>query len=285
MSYDQAWIYSTDALNVLDKFHESEFVVYVEGDEDILFWTTLFNKSGIQNHYMQSAGGIGELLKIMAQICEENARVIVACDTNYSMILNTRPLHVRIISTYGHSIENTMYCSNTLSVAINNLSHNVTNRVDFISQWMTKFCNDAEELIIYDLAREMYGTAIEVFGNNCSRFLTTPRSSYLDKNKITAFISSIKKHFSRGEIKESKRQLTMCKMQYKYIISGHFLTNGVINLIKNAARRHIRRRPVIPLASLYALTCDGCIRCVNHCPEFAVVEQRINNAVSSIRLI
>jgi hypothetical protein len=279
------WIYGTSALDVLDKFHESNFVVYVEGDEDIVFWSTLFNKAGIRNHYIESAGGIEELRKTMSQILKDNARVIVACDTDYSMLLNTLPKHDRIISTYGHSIENTMYCKNTLNIVIKNISRHTTDRVNFITQWMEEFCNDSKELIIYDVARDKYGKSVRVFGDNCSRFLKTPRSSKLDKNKITSYISSIKKHFSKDELSESKRLLTKCKMKYKYIINGHFLTNGVINLIKNAARPYLGRRPVIPLSTLYTLTCDGCIRCSHHCPEFAVVEQRINNAVSSIRLM
>ena len=55
MSSEIEWGYETSALNVLDRFHESDFVIYVEGDEDSIFWSSLFKKAGIYNYYMEPA--------------------------------------------------------------------------------------------------------------------------------------------------------------------------------------------------------------------------------------
>lgn len=122
MSNEIEWGYDTSALDVLDKFHESNFIIFVEGDEDVIFWSSLFDKAGIHNYHIDSADGIKELKKIMSQILNENARVIVACDSDYSILLNTLPNHKRIISTYGYSIENTMYCPKIINSVINKLS-------------------------------------------------------------------------------------------------------------------------------------------------------------------
>ena len=285
MSNDAEWGYTTNALNVLDKFHEANFVVYVEGDEDVVFWHSLFGKCGVLNHYIESAGGKPELRKIMSQILCENARVIVACDADYSMLLNTLPNHQQIISTYGHSIENTMYCPKIINSAVDKLSYRLENRIKSISEWVDSFCKSAKILVIYDIAREKYDKSIGVYGNNCCRFLTSSRSSQLDDTAISNYISSIQHHFRTSEIKECKRLLKSCPMDIRYIVKGHFLTNGVVNLIKRLVKHALGKAPTIPLKTLYALTSDGCKTCNNDCPEYAIVAQRINNAVDSIRLL
>jgi hypothetical protein len=144
MSDEQEWGYATDALNVLDKFHQAAFVIYVEGSDDIVFWSTLFNKAGEADFYIDYAGGIEELKKIMAQIINEDARVIVACDSHYSFLLGTSYIHDRIIRTLGHSIENTMYCPNILNQAINKLCRTLEDRKDAIHKWINEFCTTSQ---------------------------------------------------------------------------------------------------------------------------------------------
>jgi len=285
MSNEIEWGYDTSTLDVLDKFHESNFIIFVEGDEDVIFWSSLFDKAGIQNYYIESAGGIDELKKIMSQILNENARVITACDSDYSILLNTLPNHKRIISTYGHSIENTMYCPKIINSVIDKLSHRIQDRVQFISDWIDSFCNVAKVLVIYDIAREKYNKPIVVCGNNCSRFLTSHRSSRLNETIISDYISGIMHYFNNHEIEECKQLFEDCCLDTRYIIKGHFLTNGVINLIKGYTKRILGKAPTIPLTTLYALTCDACKSCNNFCPEFATVEQRISNSVASLRLL
>ena len=285
MSNEIEWGYDTSALDVLDKFHESNFIIFVEGDEDVIFWSSLFYKAGIQNYYIESAGGINELKNIMSQILNENARVIVACDSDYSVLLNTLPNHKRIISTYGHSIENTMYCPKIINSVIDKLSHRIQDRVQFISDRIDSFCNVAKVLVVYDIAREKYNKPILICGNNCSRFLTSPRSSRLDENTILDYISSIIHYFNNHEIEECAQLLDSYSLDIRHVIRGHFLTNGVINIIKNAIRHTLDKAPTIPPSTLYALTSDGCKSCNNSCHEFAIVEQRIHNAVATLRLM
>jgi len=285
MSNDTEWGYGTSALDVLDKFHESSFVVFVEGDEDVLFWSAHFNKAHIHDYYIEPAGGILELRKIMTQILTENARVIVACDADYAVLLSTLPIHPQIISTYGYSIENTIYCPRIINSVIDKLSHRVKDRVQSISQVVDSFCEVAKILVVYDIAREKYGKPIEVCGNNCSRFLKSRHSPILDDAIISSYISSIRHQFSDDEIEQCERLLESYHKGIKYIIRGHFLTNCVINIIKTFAKSASRKAPFIPLSTLYALTSDGCKMCDNDCPECEIVMQKINDAYNVIKLL
>lgn len=286
MSDEREWGYDTDALNVLDKFHQVAFVVYVEGSDDIVFWSTLFSKAGRVDFYIDDAGGIKELEKIMLQIINEDARVIVACDSHYSFLLGTSYIiHDRIIRTLGYSIENTMYCPNILNQAINKLCRTLEDRTDTIHEWINEFCSSAKILLIYDLASAKYGKAVRVLGDKCSRFLKSSTSEKLDDNKISEHIQGINIHFKPNELNECERLIDGCGREVSHIVKGCFLTNGVINLIKKIVKKCIGRNPVISLDNLYALTSDGCRACTFECPDFNFVEEQIQKAVASVRLL
>jgi hypothetical protein len=279
------WGYDTDALNVLDKFHQANFVIYVEGGDDICFWSTLLDKAGITDFYIDYAGGIEELEKLMWQIINEDARVIVACDSHYSFVLGAPNVHNRIIRTFGYSIENTMYCPNIINHVIDKLSRTKEERQVIISHWMGEFCNNAKTLLIYDLANEKYSKSIEVMGNKCSRFLLSPTSTKLDDNKVTAHIDGIKMYFKLEELTDCEKLIDDCGKELKYIIKGCFITNGVINLVKKTVKICRGSNPVIPLDNFYALVSDGCKICTSKCEDFDTVKKHIQNAIASVRLI
>jgi hypothetical protein len=279
------WLYSSDAINVLDKFHGVKFIVYVEGPDDVAFWASLFDKSGITGYYIDCAGGIKELEKIISQILYDNARTIAACDAHYSLLLDNLPKHDRIVISFGHSAENTMYCPHTLNRVIKKFTRDLVERTAFIDDWYNTFCMSAKVLIVYDLAQQKYDKGVQVHGRECSRFLKSHYSYKLDDVKIKSYIAEIKPLFSTKEIRESERLIDGSDFQIRHIINGHFLTNAIINLIKSFARHATGKRPVISVDNIYALACDGCILCTHQCPELSAYEERLTRAVDSLKLV
>ena len=285
MADQPEWVYSTEALNVLDKFHEASYIVYVEGEDDINFWSCLFQKAGQNGQYLEFAGGIEELQKIMEQIVNEGAKVIVACDSHYSRILGYHLNHEQIIRTFGYSIENTMYCPCILNDAVNKLSRKIEDRIKTIQEWFNTFCDSAKILLIFDLANAIRNGSIGVIGDKCNRFLNSARSSRLDGSKIADYISVIKGRFTKKELKNSEELIDRCGQDIRYVIKGSFFTGGIINLIKNTVKRYTGKRPTMSLDNLYALLCNGCITCSDKCSDFGFVQNQIQKAVASVRLI
>lgn len=274
--------YSSDALNTLARFHRVKFVVYVEGPDDVAFWASLFDKSGISEYYVDYAGGIQELEKIMAQIIQDDAQVIAACDAHYSLLLGTLPNHDRIISTFGHSIENTMYCPHIINRVIRKLSRNLNDYINSITACYTAFCASATLFLIYDLAREKYDKSVQVCPDNCSRFLKSHYSYHLDDTKIRDYIAQRKSDFCDAEIKASEILIGQSTIEIRYIIKGHFITNAIINFIKASVKNFTGKRPVIPVNLLYALTSDGCMPCEGQCHEFITYRDKITKALQSL---
>jgi hypothetical protein len=109
MNNHEDWIFSAEALETKSLMLDTDFSVYVEGKDDILFWESLFEKEGITNFHIEEVGGYVFLGPYMNKIVNDNANIIVACDTHLSDFLGFDYQHERIIRTFGYSIENTMY--------------------------------------------------------------------------------------------------------------------------------------------------------------------------------
>ena len=70
--------YSADAHNVLSKFYNADKMVYVEGDDDVLFWEFIFNKFSNFKVKVQGVGGKPELEKYIKRICDGEINSIAA---------------------------------------------------------------------------------------------------------------------------------------------------------------------------------------------------------------
>ena len=279
------WRFSTEALNVLHEYYDVDLVVFVEGKDDIPFWFDFFKSDSVK-FYLLEANGIEELNKIMLQIFYEEARVIVACDSHHSPILHNEPEHVRIVRTYGYSIENTMYCPRTISAIISKHCRDVRDRSKIVLKWMNEFTDGSKILLIYDVANHKYGKSLKVFGDNCCPFLKSNHSHELSTNKILAYCDRIKDSFEDEELAQSETLINIDEREPRYLVKGDFLTHGVLNIIKNVTRKNTSksRGLTIPLESLYALTVDSCHKCTNEvCIEKEAVKERVEQAVSSIK--
>ena len=225
--------YSPEALSNKSLFYNKKISVYVEGEDDILFWNSLFEIANFEAH-IEDVGGKNELKKYINSIIYENSDFVVATDLDYLEFLfkQKKISHNRIVTTYGHSIENTMYCFQKINKIISNLSRKKINIVDEIEEWAHSFTNDVFELIIYDIANERYNKGVSVLPNACNRFLINNNSISIDKNEVETKIQEIYDSFIEIEINSVKRLRKKIKKENWYIIRGHFLTNAIINYIK-----------------------------------------------------
>ncbi len=84
-------------------------LVYVEAHEDVVFWEAMF-RSHADTDVECRPYGKDYCEKYAAHIQTRDTPIIVAMDAEYSHVTNSLLRHDRIAYTYGHSIENTMYC-------------------------------------------------------------------------------------------------------------------------------------------------------------------------------
>jgi hypothetical protein len=228
--------YSIDALNAKGLFYNKELTVYVEGKDDILFWNYLF-KLGDISAYIEDVGGNKEIDKYIEKILNQEATFIVACDNDHKPFLNTYEIHPQIKTTYGYSIENSMYSLSVINDMVCKLGRINVNVMEFIENWAEQFTVDVFDLLKYDIANHRFNKGVTIFGDNCSRFLNSPTSHLVNKNNVNEYLRAVEHMFSKEEIEEVELLISLSKKNHWLLIKGHFLTKAVVNVVKYLVRR------------------------------------------------
>jgi hypothetical protein len=245
--------YSNEALEVISDFYNCDFTIFVEGEDDVLFWRNVFTKNK-KNVHIEEVGGCEELKKYINKIQNENVNIYVAKDSDYSdfqddVMLNNE----RIFRTYGHSIENTLYNLPTIKKIINNYSRKDENYDDKLNEIIENFETKIKPILIYDIINDVYGKGISILGNNTCKFLKNNNSIHLCEEKIENFITSKCNSITETEIQTVTEKLNNYQKPLWFVLRGHFLTNFVINIIKHFVKQISNKTITIPLESLYPL--------------------------------
>ena len=277
-------LHTSKGLNNLRKFHK-KIVIYVEGQDDKTFWSYFFESIvGNKFRIKIAPGGVEGLKKYAERVVSENIEIIIASDSHYDLIFDNHIQHQRIVYSYGHSIENTMYCPNNLNKIIKNRC-----RLDYLPSntaqlWLEAFCDDLKELLVFDVANIYYGKGKTVMGTTCNKFLKRNDCPNLSKTKINKFLDEINHFFHEHEIDTIKQLIRESEKPFEQIIRGKFLTNGIINLIKQENKKLNPKLKIktFPKDELYNLTIDGCQSCIKHCESYYKMCQSCTDAIDSL---
>lgn len=284
-------VYSNDALSVTHSFYNKKCMVYVEGDDDVSFWDAIFEKAVPNDYYeIEPLGGNkGEMTKYINKILKGEIRnVIVACDKDYITYLDKNPyISPYIITTYGYSIENTMFCPTNIAVYLKRLSKSTKDYSGVVDNWYDDFCKKAKLLLPYDIANfiNVWNGSTEpmtsFFGENCCRFLENASSPNLDANKITQYTDSHKSEYPAEMISSITEKINTDTRDLRNIIKGHFITNGVMNLITKETKAvgHLTK---IEKNQMYASFCSCIIPCPQLCQEKKDIIEKINKAFDEL---
>lgn len=248
--------YSNEALSSKGLFYNKTITVYVEGKDDPLFWDKLFDLAEISAH-VEDVGGKEQLEQLFNKIINEEADFFIATDNDNSEFMEDTIDHPNIIRSYGYSIENSMYYH---PVPMENMVSNFCRKkLDFSDEfrdWSVSFSQSVYDLIVYDIANNKYKKGISIFGDNCYRFLTNQNSHRICSSKTNEFLESIKSNFTEDEIGEVKKLIDQSEKDLWFFIKGHFITHALLNMIKNAVKKHSGTTKNVTLDFLYSLTVD-----------------------------
>lgn len=231
--------YSTEALNILGKFHSVDTMLFVEGNEDILFWEFLFEKFATFQVKVQSVGGKPKLNEYAQQIISGELNVLVAMDSDYSLF-SEHVVHPNIVRTFGYSIENSLITPEIIKKAIRTLSKIPSRYINDqeISEWLSQFIKKIELLFIYDLENDIQGHGCPVAGNNCSKFMTSQKSSSVCGKKVGNLINSLTFSLSEQQVNNIFIKWQNVNRESKDVIRGHFIFSAVYKYVVEFVKRH-----------------------------------------------
>tara|TARA_R100000789_G_C3008575_1_gene150703 strand:+ start:655 stop:1491 length:837 start_codon:yes stop_codon:yes gene_type:complete len=248
--------YSKEAREVKGLFYNKEFTVYVEGKDDPLFWSNIFDLAEIEA-YIEDVGGKNELEKYYDQVINDNAEFLIATDNDNSEFMIDTFSHPNIIRSYGYSIENSMYYfKQPIEKTVSNFCRKTLDISVEFQNWLETFSTNVYDLIIYDIANNRYSKGISIFGDNCYRFLKNQKSHEICSTRITEFIDSVKENFTDEEISKVKELVNQSEKELWFLIKGHFITHSLINLIKHVVKGKVGSSPSMTPDFLYSITVD-----------------------------
>jgi len=263
--------YSTGALEAKALFYNKKITLFVEGIDDPLFWYHFTSLLKLDLH-IEDVGGGGNIENIINKIIEENAEIYVAIDRDYIDYLEeedkNKYINNKILLTYGHSIENTLYNPLILNEVIKNYVKKTNlSEVDNIISIYKTFENSTKDLLIYDILSNKLGSTVSVFGDSCMRHLKSNKSVEICTNKMNQYINSLGLNFNENDLTDISSKIDDSNLSIYQIIKGHFLTSLIINIIRLYVKKLRDKEITINTDNLYSLVIDK-IHLINELDEY-----------------
>lgn len=227
--------YSDDAKNVLHKFHRVDAVLYVEGEDDILFWELIFEHFSTVSIHAKELGGKPEVEKYAKKIEQGTAKYLVAMDSDFRIFEGLEKYsNPNILFTAGYAIENTFVCNRTLQKAVHTLSKLSKNAIDpeLGKQWLNSFSDSVEKLVLHDIANFIDKSGIgDVVTESCERFFQSQNSCVLCGKKIEEHLLSLKMFVDIDREIKIRNDIRATDLAIVDLLRGHFLFTAAYRFI------------------------------------------------------
>lgn len=277
--------YSQAGLKVKARFYNRKAMVYVEGPEDLNFWSPYFDQSIFK---IESVGGCKKLASYINDLENGVDTYIVACDADYKSFTGTTFTSDLVVTTYGHSIENMMYCPHNLSEAVKKLSKSLEDTTAEIESWYDDFVKAAHPLLLREICNLVYKPKedkVTVFGESCARYCKTKPCYELDESEVEKFCRDNATYFPETELNKIEVAINKDAREERQLIKGHFLTHAVSRLVANLAKAYnpTNKKANVPHDYLYSLTiqCEDCK--MDTCTEKTYLYIRVANAIKHLK--
>lgn len=237
---DNSLSYSDDALSIRHAFFNKKFIIYVEGVDDIPFWDARFSKflpNSLKNEFaIQEIGGKEGLLEYVEKIKNgTSTNIVVACDSDYDYSFGEQVPHECVVRTFGHSIENTMFCPKFLATYLKRIVKTSNDLSSCVLEWLTKFVVDASQLLPYEIENSINPDHSEDLPKifNLGFFKLSENGAIdLSTQKISSLLSEISPKYSKEKIDLLSEQIKKSGVDNRFYIQGHFYASAVMNFIR-----------------------------------------------------
>lgn len=226
--------YSNAALNVRAAFFGASKMLYVEGDDDVIFWEAVLRAFGKQGFKVEGVGGIEELKKKINKIRANEINSVAASDADFSKLSQSSVPIRNVMVTYGHSIENSLINPRSLHQIAKIYGRIPEGKISEheLAEWLNDLEGHFIDLVLYDAANQIHGLGHAVLSNHCTQFMTGQQSSSPSANKIA---EAVRHHSSdtllHGHMVAVKAVFSATGNRGLDYMRGHFLANAAMKKV------------------------------------------------------
>ena len=257
-----------------DLFYRGQYLVVVEGQDDVPFWSTFFPKrvDGYECKFKPVGGS--EIKKYIDEIYKSNAKFAVALDSDYRLFMGKIYEHTQILETLVYSIENITISPQTLAKIIRIESRKEDYNINNVEIWFEHFDKTMQSLMIADYLIQKERLGKESLGKSCFRFLENPRTKapVFDIKKIEDFVKSL--DILEDLFKFAEKELKNYKPSRH--IRGHFFCGASLCFLNYEVNRLRPNKVKKSIANddLYTMLILACRDSVSTCSELQSLHER-----------
>lgn len=245
---DNEFAYSTPAENVLAEFFEVDSILYVEGQDDILFWRCVFDELSTLAVEIIPLGTCLAVDRKIEAIASGNLVALAARDADYLRVTGAITEAPRVMYTYGYSIENTLYSPEMIAeiIKIKCRPQRITPQIIADAQsWHSDFCISARDLIRHDLARHLENSGHKIYPSHCKALLKKigPKTSddSLCSEAVAKHLDTSGANDLAARIADADNTLSNHPDWEQRYIKGHFLQEATSCHLRKKMRAHHRK--------------------------------------------
>lgn len=219
--------YSLDALNVRHEFFGAKAIIYVEGDDDVMFWHEVFSQVTKEKFEVEPMGGSSSLDKYIEQIANGQLNAIAARDADFLAHSGKIVSSPRVVYTRGYSIENSLYTSESIHHMAKAFCK--TNKVNLAQceAWLHEFSRELVPLVHLDVANSCSGAGLQTIGDNCSRFMKGPTSVLPCSTRIAAQVAAVGPQIDAQSLADAASAIGSSVDAVFFHVRGHFLASAI----------------------------------------------------------
>jgi hypothetical protein len=271
---------TTSRLRNFYKFFPNNYIVIVEGRDDVVFWNNFFPKEVLgYSLKIKKVDGKEQVKKFMASVQTKNAPYIVAVDSDFNAFGNNYYGNRRIIETICYSIENLMICKCKVSKLISDYLRMDKKFIKDVEKSLDHYDENVFPLMCADYLLLQRGSEEPLLlKESCYRYLTEKKGSTLfSKRKIKRAIK-----------KKCKEKIDEVLEKFKgyeprFYSNGHFFIGYVYNFIKSFIKKKMKRRPPsVSLESFFVHLNVICPSCIKELSFYKKIVDAINPAVEDL---
>lgn len=275
--------YSIEALNAKSAFYRSTAIVYVEGDDDVLFWEELFNRDPSIAVTVESVGGSGELDKYITHIQAGELEAIAARDADHLRYQGLAIDTARVIYTFGYSMENSVYTADVIHHVTRSWCKSPSLTNVECAKWLDEIGSAFAPLIELDIANAIGNVGAAVLADNCTRFMKGQTSASPCKTRIFEHAAGVASKIPKRALIAARKELSSLSGALTDNLRGHLLATAVVKFVLQTAKV-LGKKITVSMDSLYATAISDFARVFgpSH-PHHSYYTEAIGAAATSFR--